>query len=454
VCNNDGHRASHGHGRTNPTDSQLVASDMTRMDRPPSSIEARTVAKRTAVARNVMDRRRLVALFAAVVLAGCAGPGPLPSSGPSSGWVGGPPIAPSGSPAASPTSGAFDPDSAEWVRLGAGRVGPGGGDLIGFDHGYVSVGTRDPFEEPVAWFSADGLSWDTVSLAKQVPNCPGWGPPGNENVPDADTAARATNGRQVIVVGAWQPHDAAACSGADPAIQGMAWLSEDGRTWRRSEPFSTGASGRATAVWPVRHGWRAVVGRSVWESADGLRWSSIGDLAGIGAVSAYAGPAADGTAVLSATVGAVGFEQVRLFSSPDGASWTAIDDAGGCEIGATQILAPSLTGLAAWVVLSDRRVCTSTDLVRWNTEVLPMAVWQIAQTRYGAIAIGDTCLGVGRDCPDPGVRATITLDGIRWSQLAHPQAWYGRSLADGPAGVLLIGSGPDDVRPSAWLLRP
>ncbi len=84
-----------------------------------------------------------------------------------------------------------------------------------------------------------------------------------------------------------------------------------------------------------------------------------------------------------------------------------------------------------------------------------MAVWRVAQTPFGAIAVGDTCSGAGSDCPDPGPQAYLSADGATWSRLAHPKVYYGRSLADGPAGVLLLGTGPDGGdTPSVWLLEP
>jgi hypothetical protein len=177
---------------------------------------------------------------------------------------------------------------------------------------------------------------------------------------------------------------------------------------------------------------------------NGLQWHLVGDMTDIHTTPVYAATGADGTVVLSRAVGDVGSEVLRLFRSDDGRTWTPIDEASGCQTGVAQVVAPIRPGLDAWSVVGDRQICTSTDLVHWSSVVLPMSVWRIAPTRFGVIAIGDTCSGAGTDCPDPGPRAYITADGVTWSPLAHPKVYYGRTLADGPAGVLLIGTGPDD----------
>lgn len=414
-----------------------------------------------------------LALVATIFVAGCVAEGP-PSTPTGTGASGAPSlpavappsadVSPSGTPSDSPSlpPAVLDPSTARWTEIGKVGRGPATGgavsDLIAFDGGYVGVEQREPFQEPVAWMSTNGRSWDVTSLANWVRNCPGYGPEGDEDVPDADVAAIATNGRQVIVVGAENPHTAATCADVTASIRPIAWVSGDGRTWRRSAPFyAAGPNGRATAVWAAPDGWQAVAESpvkgmlSLWQSADGLSWKDVGKLADVETMNVYAGAAANGSVVLSRYVEG----DTDLFMSTDGRTWEPIDAAGGCEKGATQIEAPASPGLGAWVLLSGSRICTSVDLATWATEELPMAVWRLAQTRFGAIALGDTCYGAGVDCPDPGMRAYVTADGATWSRFDHPKAYYGRLVADGPAGVLMLGTRPNDPGwPSVWLLDP
>lgn len=420
-----------------------------------------------------MDRRfRFIAAMAVTLIAGCAAPAPPPSRSAAAPTATLTPLpasttgtAPLASPSSDPIPSASqiagsDPSTARWTKLDLTGDEPGGVDLVAFDAGYVTVGTRDPFEDPIAWFTSDGMAWQAVSLANLVPNCPGWGPEGDEQVPDADTAAIASNEHQVVVVGSYQPHDAAGC--ANLTYTPVAWVTDDGQTWQRSEPFyASGSSGRATAVWPTDNGWQAVAPSahsgtpSIWQSADGLAWRPIADLGDIGFLEVGSGAAAEGTTVVSGSMGAVGESSPRLASSRDGVSWLPIERATGCEAGFRRILPPSVEGLRAWVALGDRQVCTSVDLLDWSSATLPMAVWRITPTRFGVIAIGDTCYGAGSQCPDePELKAFVSGDGTAWQALVHPPVAFGRAMADGPAGVLMIGTAPGGESGEVWRLEP
>jgi hypothetical protein len=76
----------------------------------------------------------------------------------------------------------------------------------------------------------------------------------------------------------------------------------------------------------------------------------------------------------------------------------------------------------------------------------------VAQTRFGAIVLGDACHGAGATCkPEP--RAYLTTDGITWTRIANPSVYWDRTLVDGPAGVLLIGDTGDKTA-TIWRLDP
>ena len=381
-----------------------------------------------------------------------AAPGVLPAPIPT----------PSPTPSPSPSPVVLDPSTAHWTKLG---VAPASVALVGLDGGYVALGSLPiagpPGSEPAAFFSADGVSWEETRLATMVPNCPDWGRAGAEDVPDAEHRAMATNGSEVVIVGEEAPHDAAGCANVAASVRAVAWYSPDGRTWQRSAPFEVGGlNARATAVWAIASGWQAAVQGavtgtiSIWESSDGLAWHQIVEPVAVGDVNAYAGAAPDGTVVLSRWTDTT--PGLQLFTSRDGRTWEPIRTAGGCEAtpGTTQIVGPDARGLDAWVLLDDMRLCTSRDLLTWSGTTMTNALGPVAQTRFGAIVLADTCFGAGSTCaPDP--LAYLTTDGVTWTPMAHPPVYWGRAVADGPAGVLMVGQGTaDDGATTAWRLDP
>jgi hypothetical protein len=382
-----------------------------------------------------------------------AAPGVLPAPIPT----------PTPSPSPTPSPVVLDPSTAHWSRLGA---APASAALVGFDGGYVALGSLPtagpPGVEPAAFFSADGVSWADTRLATMVPNCADSGPAGAEDVPDAEVRAIATNGSEVVIVGEESPHDAAGCANVAASVRPVAWYSRDGRTWQRSAPFEVGGlNARAAAVWAIPRGWQAAVQGgavgtvSIWESSDGLAWHQIMEPVAVGDVNVYAGAAPDGTVVLSRWDDSV--SGLRLFTSRDGRTWEPVDTAGGCEAALgvpMQIAGPDARGLDAWVLLAGMRLCTSPDLLAWSGTTMTDALGPVAQTRFGAIALADSCFGAGSTCtPDP--RAYLTTDGVTWTPMAHPPVYWGRAVADGPAGVLMVGQGTaGGGATTAWRLDP
>jgi hypothetical protein len=388
-------------------------------------------------------------------------PTPSPSAGPTPSAAPSPSAGPTPFPIAPPAP--FDPATAGWTPLG--RVSPTGAaddasitGIVGFDRGYAAIGEKKDLG-PVAWYSVDGTNWTAAPIANRVTNCPGWGLARNDVVPDAKPNAIAANGSEIVIVGEEAPHDAAACANIAASVRPVAWHSPDGRTWQRSAPFEVGGTNsRATAVWAIPGGWQAAVQGAVtgtiatWESIDGLAWHQIGEPVAVGDVNVYAGAAPDGTVVLSRWADMT--SGLRLFTSRDGRAWEAIATAGGCEKapGVTQVAGPAAQGLDGWVLLGDMRLCASPNLSTWSTTKFDAALSVVAQTRNGAIALGDACYGAGVTCaPDP--RAWLSVNGVDWAPIAPPRVYWGWTLADGPAGVLLVGSGTaDGGAPTVWAL--
>jgi hypothetical protein len=193
----------------------------------------------------------------------------------------------------------------------------------------------------------------------------------------------------------------------------------------------------------------------VWESSDALTWTKLaglpGRLAGAGGTFSAAGIAGTpGAGVLASLETGDGW--TALFAASTGKDWRRLARDSGCGRNGPEILPPA--SLDAWVVIGGLRVCTSRDLVTWSATNLDAALYANAQTRYGAVLTGDACYDEDATCT-PAPRAWISVDGTTWTRLANPPAWWGPTgLADGPAGVLLIGSGAIDHGPDAWRLAP
>ena len=380
----------------------------------------------------------LVSLLAAAAAIGAfnprpalvlVGPTPRSSSGPVQSQE------PGQSPAASPpTIVALDPSTVTWTRIGdAGPSGP----IVASDAGYAMLASGPDWafgDVTDVAFSTDGRQWATSNLAYPVTNCPGYGPPGDEQVNDAVVRAIATNGHAFVAVGEEQPHDAASCANIGASVRPVAWFSADGRTWRRSAPLEVGGDNmRATAVWATPTGWQAAGIDRLWESSDGLTWNNVSGPSAAFSADIAAGTAADGTLVRLDPISG------GPFTTRDGQTWAPISDAGGCTAapGVTQIRGPAEPGLDAWVVLDDTRVCSSRDIATWSSTTMTFALTGLVQTRYGAIVLGDACSGAGATCsPDP--RAYLSADGIAWSPLPLPPQAGGWPMGDGPAGVLMI----------------
>ena len=342
-----------------------------------------------------------------------------------------------------------------WEQLGTlNEAGIKG--LVAFDGGYVAYGSTDALG-PVAWFSADGRTWEATPLAAQHLNCPDSGPPGDDYVPDAAVTAAATNGRQVLLAGAEQLFTDAACSNPGASLRMVAWVSSDGRTWQRSDGFAPGTpNARVASAWPVGDGWQVVdefsgvadpSSAEVWASPDGLAWqrAAVALRQTTAAVAPLAiGP--DGALIVNER-GQQGGPFFGL-AAWDGGAWRDVTPPAPCDGEPAIVLPPAPEAPGSWLLAAGQGVCSSTDLVSWSGSLLPAETWAmtmaLARTRYGTLSsVSEDC----SDCaqPAPWVNA-LSSDGRTWFELGSPvQALH---LADGPAGV--IGLGPEGI---VWRLH-
>ena len=291
---------------------------------------------------------------------------PVPTATPGPEASGSPAPSASAGPHASPVV----PASAlAWEELGTlNQAGVKG--LVAFDGGYVAYGTTDALG-PVAWFSADGRTWEATPLAGKHLNCPTWGPPGDEFVPDAEVTTGATNGRQVLLAGAEQLFTDAACSNAGSSVRMVAWVSSDGRTWQRSDGFAPGTTNaRVAGAWPVGDGWHVTdefsgqadpSSAEVWASPDGLAWerAAVALRHTTAAVAPLAiGP--DGALIVNER-GQQGGPFFGLAAWVGGV-WRDVTPPEQCAGEPSIVLPPLAAGSGSWLIAAEQGLCSSADL--------------------------------------------------------------------------------------------
>lgn len=398
-------------------------------------------------------KRVATAIVAVSILAGCgpaASPSPITLPSPSR-----PPAPPATTPAASmapatplPSQPAVvDAGPLGWVKVGELKT-RGVDVLLAMDGGYLGWEAES---NPVAWYSSDGVAWTRADLAKEVTPCPGW-----VARPDGEVTAGATNGKAVVLVGLEYAPGAATCG----TWQAASWVTTDGTSWQRAPGFAAAIDGNAWAhdVWATPNGWEAAVKGpdtiTIWQSADGLTWTSAADVAkGDSGVGWHAsGP--DGTRLLVIHDNAT--ESSRLLTSKDGRDWRDADGPPATHNGIARILAPDRDSGPWTVVMTDddaetSTIWTSTDLEHWDSAPFPMpSVESIAHTAYGLLALGaDPCRDTGGPCETDPSQYLLSPDGITWTPLEA--AVDAVTFVEGGAGVLGIGPG-GDAR-SIWRLE-
>jgi serine/threonine protein kinase len=210
-------------------------------------------------------------------------------------------------------------------------------------------------------------------------------------VPELKVNSLAAAGGQQVAVGSADGY---------PAI----WHRVGAGPWRLVSSPSLAASAGLSALTSVTHGadgWLAVgvPGPVVLTSANGTTWqpaagSIAKDLAGVGALSAAAGPG--GYVITGKEVEADGSCEAYLFHSADLSSWTRghdVNDTGG----SSQVLAVAADGTGFVSVGSHNdqpALWTTTNGISWTTILLPRppgatgVLQQIAVNRRRVVAVG------------------------------------------------------------------
>jgi hypothetical protein len=296
-------------------------------------------------------------------------------------------------------------------------------------------------------------------------------------------------------------------------------VSADGERWAPAVEDSPAGIGAWTAAWGPS-GWLAATTTGaeisetwIWESADGTRWTPLGELPLNGEATVQRLVASDdGYVLIMAPL--TGEGRSLIWYSPDGITWQESGDLGltgqsTSYFGGTGVrVLPVRGGYLAWVwadgPYGSPEVAWSRDARTWET--IPIGTDQVAM--LDLVAVGDELLAVaagpdGRplawrgSLADDGPRlvvapylavafdgAVVTAlvsdgerafafgyrradgeagawvsDGTGWGRLAPPAGGFGaipRAAAAGAAGVVVAGARQNDLGqgPVFWHLRP
>lgn len=316
--------------------------------------------------------------------------------------------------------------------------------------GFVAVGYAPPDWQPVAWTSPDAQAWTIHSIGATAFTFP--------------VSLASGAGGTVVAVGR---------SGSVP----LAWSTVDGATWQ-SHPVgvlgSDGVAERMNAVGAGPEGF--VAGGSAgpelldrharfWRSADGIAWQPVADdpvafaNAEVRAIAPFQGG--------FVAVGVVGSVQAPTgavaWLSPDGVTWSRIDDPAFDQGVAVSVSPGPSGGLIAVGYQVDRSVAvawTSPDGRTWtraqdepSREHSGGFAWMTDVVTVGdaAIAVGDV-QGLQRGT----AIAWVSHDGLVWQQAASAPVQQGAefyAITPGGPGALAVGAfgAPNSYVPDVWL---
>lgn len=351
----------------------------------------------------------------------------------------------------------FDFETEQPGSVGSGRSGhpyhfPGQAMLADIARvpagGFVTVGYVYPGWHPGAWTSPDGTTWSAQPMGDTEFTFP---------------VALAVRDSTVVAVGR---------SGARP----MTWSSLDGSSWVE-RPAPTLGDGevaeRITTVISTPDGFLAggsagpeLADRHArfWRSADGVTWQPVAD-----EPAAFAAAEVRSIVRLGAgyvAVGIAGGAQAATGSvawrSPDGASWTRIDDPELAKGRAVAIVEAPFGGLVA--VGSDldegeALVWLSADGRSWHLAPSEASRRYPGRIRMTDVtAVGNQLIAVGNFV---GVQygtaaGWASTDGLHWQRSVDaPGLQQGELYAviPGGPGVIAVGSfgAPDNYVPTVWL---
>jgi hypothetical protein len=318
--------------------------------------------------------------------------------------------------------------------------------------GFVAVGYAYPGWHPVAWTSADGEDWALQEMDRSQFTL-------------AVSVAVGPDGT-IVAVG----H-----SGRAP----VSWTSTDGKTWRRHDAATVGDPSvpeRMTTVFATRQGF--VAGGSAgpelgerharfWTSPDGGSWTPVDDDAAAFADAEVRSIAAAGSRLVA--VGVVGSAQAIsgsvAWTSSGGISWArhaAPDLARERTVAVTTAPSGGLVAVGSDLDEREAMAWTSADGASWTIAPSEASRQYPGKIRMTDVTVaGQSLVAVGNYVGVQYGTATAwtSRDGIHWTQARsapdQEQGEFYAAVAGGP-GVIAVGSfgAPDNYIPTVWLSPP
>lgn len=261
-------------------------------------------------------------------------------------------------------------------------------------------------------------------------------------------------------------------SGDGEQLDGAAFISADGRTWRRA-PDQASLESRALVDVVARPGggWIAVgvhagpshfFGFDTWSSSDGVTWTrtaSKPDVGTVRGVTTFAGGLIAWGSDCDDVCGPP--ERAALWASTDGTSWARVPKQPSLAGAAVQAVVPTTSGVLAIGGTYDAdgsSVATgwlSTDGRSWSTMRLRNGAgygfFRLTLTPGGVVAVG-----ARYDGNDSKSRTWVTTDGSSWSRLPEGDlAAEVPGLAGTAADAVALGrsSGQPMGDTTVWRLR-
>ena len=323
--------------------------------------------------------------------------------------------------------------------------------------GYVSVGYSPPAWTPLAWTSADGLTWRIHEIGASEFTFP-------------EALASGSDGT-VVAVGR---------SGRSP----LAWTTRDGITWQPHDVATLGSDGTPERMTTVAAGTRGyVAGGSVgpelaerharfWTSADGSTWAPVPDDAvafadaEVRAVTRFGGG--------FVAVGVLGDAQAQTgavaWTSPDGRTWERIDSPAFDEGKAVAVVESPAGGLVAVGTTVERREAvawTSPDGHEWtrapteDSRLFPSYSENGGYIQMTDVAVVDGMLvgvGIFQGLQRGTATSWVSSDGIHWDQAntapVQQQIELYAITAGGPGAIVVGAFGAPDAYAPTVLVSP